>query len=211
MNKIQLVRNAIISSQARKEAYYKNKLQYAILNGNQYVKTGVLSAQDLELEFTYNNKDASKFILGGRENTTLNGLDVGVPTASAMYCAFGGATVLSQTTGVQLLLVKNTIVLSNTIYTINGINQIITRGTFSKFYELYLGTCNNAGVADSRRFVGDFYNLKIRKSGVLIRSFIPVIDNEDVVCFYDEVEKKLYYNSGTEPFSAGPIIQEETI
>ena len=42
--------------------------------------------------------------------------------------------------------------------------------------------------------------LKIYEGTELVRDYIPVIDNDDVPCLYDKVEKKLYHNQGSGNF-----------
>ena len=45
------------------------------------------------------------------------------------------------------------------------------------------------------------YAVKIYKAGTLVRSFIPVIDNNDVACMFDEVSRTFFYNQGTGNFA----------
>ena len=52
------------------------------------------------------------------------------------------------------------------------------------------------------------YYFKIYDNDVLVRDFIPVLDNYGTPCMYDKVERKFYYNAGTGDFIAGPIIGE---
>ena len=56
-------------------------------------------------------------------------------------------------------------------------------------------------------FVGKIYYFRIKKNGVLIRDFVPAIDPNGVVCFYDRVENKFYYNVGGADFIAGPVVE----
>ena len=44
------------------------------------------------------------------------------------------------------------------------------------------------------------YYLKIYEGNELVRDFIPVLDNKKVVCLYDKVENRFYYNQGTGEF-----------
>ena len=61
---------------------------------------------------------------------------------------------------------------------------------------------------DSNPSIIKMYYFQIYDNDVLVRDFIPVIDNDGVPCMYDKVEGKLYYNAGTGQFIAGPIINE---
>ena len=50
------------------------------------------------------------------------------------------------------------------------------------------------------------YHCKIWNNGALERDFIPCKDPNGVVCLYDKVEGKYYYNQGTGDFTAGPEV-----
>ena len=45
------------------------------------------------------------------------------------------------------------------------------------------------------------YYLKIYESNVLVRDFVPALDNNNVVCLYERIEDKFYYNLGSGTFS----------
>ena len=53
------------------------------------------------------------------------------------------------------------------------------------------------------------YYFQIYDNNILVRDFIPVLDDDGVPCMYDLVEGKFYYNAGTGQFVAGPIIGGE--
>ncbi len=57
------------------------------------------------------------------------------------------------------------------------------------------------------RMQGDIYYFKIKKDGVLVLDLIPAQDTDGIVCFYDRVTKKFFYNAGGAEFVAGPIKQ----
>lgn len=46
-------------------------------------------------------------------------------------------------------------------------------------------------------------SFKIYQNDVLVRDFIPVIDQGNVACMYEQVEGKFYYNAGSGTFAAG--------
>ena len=56
------------------------------------------------------------------------------------------------------------------------------------------------------RVYGKIFLAQIWDNDVLVRDFIPVIDENDIPCLYDKVEDRLYYNSGTGDFIAGPVV-----
>ena len=53
---------------------------------------------------------------------------------------------------------------------------------------------------------GKIYWFKIYNNNILVRDFIPVLDNNNVPCLFDRVEFKFYYNQGTGQFIAGPVL-----
>lgn len=65
-----------------------------------------------------------------------------------------------------------------------------------------------ADSACSNKSYMKLYSAKIYDNDVLVRDFIPVLDEDGVPCMYDLVEGKVYYNAGTGQFIAGPVIGE---
>lgn len=56
---------------------------------------------------------------------------------------------------------------------------------------------------DTQRASMKLYYFQIYEDEVLVKDFIPVIDNNNVPCLYDKVEGKLYYNQGEGEFLYG--------
>lgn len=52
------------------------------------------------------------------------------------------------------------------------------------------------------------YSTKIYNGDILVRDFIPVLDDNDIPCLFDKVENKFYYNKGTGNFTAGSATGE---
>ena len=76
---------------------------------------------------------------------------------------------------------------------------------------MFLGGLNANGSSvdnmSKTRMQGDIYYFKIKKDGVLVLDLIPAQDTDGIVCFYDRVTKKFFYNAGGAEFVAGPIKQ----
>ena len=47
------------------------------------------------------------------------------------------------------------------------------------------------------------YYFTIRQNGETVRDFRPAIDEDGVICLYDNITNKYYYNSGTGSFISG--------
>lgn len=105
----------------------------------------------------------------------------------------------------------------NTVYTFSAdknnvmLNENIV-GSFnaSNYFEtvgnLFLFNINPIGrvkVGSIRIFYFQIYD-----NDILVRDFIPVLDQNGVPCMYDRVEQKFYYNAGAGDFIAGPVIGE---
>lgn len=79
-------------------------------------------------------------------------------------------------------------------------------GTFTQPF--YIFARNNGGVAE--HFCKcNLYSFKAYTNNTLVRDLIPVLDNDDTPCMYDEVSGEFFYNQGTGEFIAGPEITEE--
>lgn len=144
------------------------------------------------------------FFLEVVQITGENGLAWGFNNVDSAFSGFGGNTQKNNTTVNTIDGKRHTVVLSNEVYTIDGINQVLpNRGTFTKFYNIYLFTWNNANLADARCFKGKVYNFKIYDNNVLIQHLVPALDSENTPCMYDKVTQKFYYNNGTGDFLYG--------
>lgn len=182
----------------------KKQNEYTELNciegtGTQYINTEVKTKQSLRVECTFSGNQKYTILFGGRKSPNESSLTWGVNGANNnvnyAFVGFGGKTQQSNITVKTTDNNKHTIIISNDLYTIDGINQNLPhRGTFTEFYNIYLFTWNTADVADDRRFQGKVYEFKIYDNDVLIRDMIPVLDKDNIACMYDKVNKKFYYN-----------------
>jgi hypothetical protein len=187
----------------------KKQNEYTELNniegtGTQYINTEVETKQSLKIECTFSGSKTGKLLFGARKDIDSDGLTWGANSSMGAYCGFGGATQPYNTTVNTVDNNKHTIIMSNDIYTIDDVNQILSdRGTFTEFYNIYLFTWNNSDIADTRRFQGKVYDFKIYDNDVLIQHLVPVLDSENTPCMYDKVTQKFYYNNGTGDFLYG--------
>lgn len=58
--------------------------------------------------------------------------------------------------------------------------------------------CINLFCTSANHWIGSsvrIYSAKIYKDDVLIRDFIPILDTDGVLCLYDKIESKYYYNT----------------
>ena len=161
------------------------EVEYLIFS-NSYIKTGVMTSNDTELTITWSTTAASTLLVGGRTDTESNAIAFGYFGNGSSFVGFGGPTTNFSTTVNPMDGKKHTCVLSRTVYTIDGASQSINRGTFSNYYELFLGTWNNNGTPDSRYFVGNVYEMTIKKSNRLVMHLVPCYRKSDNVAgMYD--------------------------
>lgn len=69
-------------------------------------------------------------------------------------------------------------------------------------YNFCLFACSTAGTVQFYNKIRQYY-FKIYDNGVLVRDFVPVLDESNVPCMYDKVSKQCFYNKGTGTFTAG--------
>lgn len=182
------------------------EVEYIESTGTQYIDTGVLTAQDIELDLKFSTGVTQRCCMGARYSTSSSSLVWGYPEIGKAYVGFGGATTPYNTTPATLYdRTMHNVILSSSKYTIDGISQTISnRGTLSRFYNILLFTWSNAGVPDERMWVGNVYEFKIKKNDVLIRNFIPCYRKSDnVTGLYDLVNNQFYTNAGTGTFLRG--------
>lgn len=87
------------------------------------------------------------------------------------------------------------------ISTITG--NFITSGLAS--YPLWIFDCNNHNYSERKSSI-KLFNYRIYENDLLVMDLIPVkIKSNDVVCLYDMMNHKFYYNSGSGTFIAGAV------
>lgn len=82
-----------------------------------------------------------------------------------------------------------------------SLNEFGILNTISR--PIYLLNYNNKGEANSYAAGIKFWGARITQGDEVVRSFIPAKDSKGVVCLYEEIECKFYYNKGTMPLLAG--------
>lgn len=87
------------------------------------------------------------------------------------------------------------------VYKIGSASVTHNTSTFQSDYNIYIfagsGYGSLSGLANMK-----LYYFQIYDNGTLVRDFVPAKDGNGVVCLYDNVTKKFYYNAGTGTFTA---------
>ena len=112
------------------------------------------------------------------------------------------------TASIQVMSTSAQIIQNNE--TLNQINTYTQSGVFERTHSLYLfaGHKYSGGDSPSEISTAKIFYAKIWENDVLVRDFIPVLDEDGVPCMFDKVEGKFYYNQGTGQFIAGPVLTE---
>ena len=203
------------------------KLEYIQTDGNQYINTGVVSSPDIEFEIKYNNiSDGTKDyeVLLGARSRSVEGTAIYLRDAQKRctfttcgynsntqndYILFSSAIYDAGTylnTDVIISLKNNEIKISNgTDYIAKNtdIKQIYTKHPLHLFgqYAEDVASGETSNIVD--RCKVKLYYFKLYKGGILIRDFIPVKDMNNVICLYDTITRRFYYNGGTGNLTGG--------
>ena len=200
-------------------------LDYIESTGTQYIDTGLLQQGFhilVDVEFSSLN---SIQIISGTYGYIQSGTGqdsyryyLRANTNGSIVTQFGGSSGNNLITGATLAL--------NTRYKIeaklfNGIQELLVndvlRGQKSisgrnfpnKNIFLFANhdvTANTASnFCSCKIYSAKYYD----NNGILIRDYVPILDNNDVPCMYDKVNDEFYYNAGTGDFIAGTI--QETV
>lgn len=188
------------------------EVEYLTFSQAQYIKTGIMASNDTELTISWSTTASSTLLVGARTDAGSNAITFGYFANNYAFVGFGGSTSNLNTTVNPMDGKKHTCVLSRSVYTIDGANQTINRGTFSKYHELFLGTWNNNGSPDSRYFKGNVYGMTIKKSGTAVMHLVPCYRKSDnVVGMYDEISGKFMANNGSGSFGKGPVAENPKV
>ena len=221
MNYLQQKKQAMISMHqgsipsGYKQVEYLQSSRTGKLHG-QYIDTNILSQGKLGIEIkaqvikTYEN---ICIWLGG-ENSWATG------TSFVIQAGNGGYGFVYFNSREPCTPNMNYKIINNQIYTLkirNGNVELINNNSntisnysyivkdFISNSNIYLfGICRNKSLVrlDDVRI----YRCKMYIDDLLVRDFIPCLDNNNRPCMYDTVSKKAYYNQGTGEFLYGEVI-----
>lgn len=82
---------------------------------------------------------------------------------------------------------------------INGVEYVLSPTSTNSVDNILLFSANSS-YADSRRGRGKIKYCKIWLGEELVRDFIPVLDDNNIACLYDNISATYFYNKGTGTF-----------
>lgn len=176
---------------------YKKKLNYLQSTGTQWINTNVkpdfANGDSIETTFSRRELSTGVAVFGSRKIPALNG-----------FYALGGAVVYCDSTSYFSIPFMETGIITMTVddnYMKFADKTYTMEKRVSCDYPFYLYSMNNEGQVYGLSSGTRIYEFKYFKNGVLNQHLIPVLDLNNVPCFYDEVSKQFYYNNGTGNFN----------
>lgn len=189
------------------------RIEYLESTGTQYIDTGFYPNQDTRIMLSYKkSNNTSGNVFGTRNGAGDSAFSLAYQPSNydQLLLDYGGQrdTSLSKNNWfdniIEIDFNKNIFTMYN-----KGTNQAFTRtfaqSIFQTNYKQILFGFNNSGRSIQPCDVV-IYNCKIYDNDILVRDFIPVLDQAGIPCMFDAVEHKFYYNQGTGQFIAGPVV-----
>lgn len=169
-------------------------LEYIEFDGQSYINTGICATTNTRVEATFYTTVQHTGFYG--VYTTYKRL------SSYINGAWRFGNTDTTVRDIQGILVdsihdKNGVVING-----NLLNYSATPAEFVGKEPMFLGWTNGCPISWDK-FQGKLYKFKVYENDVLVGDFKPCINPNGVVCFYDTVTKKYFYNIGTGQFKAG--------
>lgn len=188
---------------------YKCRVEYLESTGTQYIDTGIMGNGEFNIKYGLyaNSIGSGSDIFAGARSSTQH-LNLGQAADNGQFTIgylnqywqesrnFAINTrydiEISYKSGEQYAIINGT---KGSSKTYTGTEQ--TDLTIYLFKRHHYGTDNVGGLQ------GRIYYFTIKQNDVLVRDFIPVLDNSGRPAMYDQVSGKLFYNKGTGEFTYG--------
>ena len=189
------------------------EVRYLESSRTQYINTSILSPTgnhkimvDIEMP-TASNSGTTLF--GTRESGTQRWGNPYFTSATSTSIYVGGTTGILAQPWVQNGRAKYSLEANNInkVVTVshNGVERTASfTGTTVTTVPLYLFGAYNGGIMERGTF--RIYGCKIWIDGILMRDFVPALDESNRPCLFDLVSGTPFYNSGTGEFLHGEII-----
>lgn len=181
-------------------------LSYIESSGAQYIDTGFKPNNNtrLVIDVDLQNTALGAFI-GARHAFQNNAFSMFASNVKFQN-DFGAvyADVTMTTTG------RHTIDKNKNVLSVDGVvKSTLTNSTFSCSYPIYLLSINNGGAAmTSYPTTAKIYSCQIYDNGVLVRDFVPAVNDNGGIGLYDKVNASFYGNAGTGAFIGGEPLNE---
>ena len=205
--------NVLVANSSTKEIKYKigeniNYVDYILSDGSQWIDTGIIPDGNTEIEYKF------------QDDTRTNNWENIFGSSRTSYCVnrydnWSQTFVLRVNDTETLFEVSEEKQQNGCIVRINNAEKAIyvdnvSVGTFSESVN-----ATDPIVLFARRWeasgsnmvdgsgIFKLYYFTIRQNGETVRDFRPATDEDGVVCLYDNVTNRYYYNAGTGSFDYG--------
>lgn len=173
------------------------RLDWIQSSGTQYFDTGFVPDDDTRVVMDVEILSDATAPIFGAKSAADKAYIAWVMTATAFRTDFGADNKQVDVTSV---LGRITIDKNKNICKFGDASMTNTDSSFEAPSNMLLLCQNTDGVADTRKLSAKLYSCKIYDHEGLVRNFVPVKNEEDVVGLYDFVEEKFYANAGTGSF-----------
>ena len=181
------------------------RCEYLTFDGSSYINTRVKTANDIGYNLSIFTENPSGLVIGARKTTqgqvAMSNFVLGALYDTKISCGYGGASQVVNFSNSYAYGVKHNIVFNDTTFKIDNDIINIDRTAGTDFYNIYIGTWNNAGSPDPRCLVGSIYDTIIYNTQGELWHGIPCLDANDIPCFYDMVSQTAFYNQGSGIFT----------
>ena len=175
------------------------QLSYIESTGTQYIQLPFKASLDLDFEIEAQYKELNNNVFGSYINGNSAGSYGIIYYNNQIYINVGGTKgAISSDFSKHLYKVS-----SQQMYIDN-----ISKGSFSSLTPaaenmILFGTTGDNGPHLSKIRI---YSVIFKRNNTKILELLPVKDNNNVVCMYDSVSERFFYNQGTGNFIAGPDV-----
>lgn len=177
-------------------------VEYLESTGTQYIDTGVTSNLNTVVEMnlkviSYSTNNTATFFGGLSSNI---GISTNISkTNTYRYSRFG--TKYAVIKNLDIEGITSTIKIDKNAFIINGQSYAVEETSSFSGPNMYLFKVS--GVTSDYNTTTDIYSCKLWDNGTLVRSFIPVRDENNVGYMFDEVTGQLFGNAGSGSFGIG--------
>lgn len=189
-------------------------LEYVIFDGASWIDTGYKPNNNTKVvgSVIYHawHSGTAHYTFGVWGNNQAYGLTPGSAGSHQLFYMVWGSQSIGSTVK-PVLEQKYDFETSKNGVIINGITGIPASNlteTFQSEKTMYVGWANGTSNAPSKQTI---YSMQIYENDVLQMDLRPALDPSGVVCFYDTVTKKYFYNQGTGELKAGGRFVESIV
>ena len=193
-------------------------LDYIESTGEQYINTDYImtsDVQEVECEFQYTDKTDTQQIFGTNAGSSsgiypsTNSGNIFIRGGSNSYVVNFAMDYTKKHTLYAKAEVGQLFIATFDGKTKQSTNAIAVINTTHPWYLFGLNKGDNSDAI--YKYKGRIYLFKMYDNGVLVRDLRPCIDPKGIVCMYDMVTKKYFYNQGTGTFKASGRFVESIV